>query len=308
MSATDLGGLRVGVVGASGYVGRRLVPELRDQGARVRAIVRRPNDDLARVRDVEVVLADALDRDALVRAFDGLDLVYWLVHSLGAGSDFADRDRAAAANAAAATATAGVGRLVYLGGLGDRHSELSEHLRSRVETERVISDGPVPVTTLRAAMIIGSSSASFRMTRDLVHRLPLMIAPRWVGNRTQPIAYVDVRGYLVGCASEPATAGRSFDIGGPDVLTYAELMQRVAGLMGLRRRLIVPVPVLTPELSSRWCSFITAVDRKVAKPLIEGLRNETICRDDAIRSIVPRPLLSVDDAVRRALTNVPLPY
>jgi uncharacterized protein YbjT (DUF2867 family) len=308
MSTPDLSGLRVGVVGASGYIGRRLVPSLRDAGATTRAVVRRPNADLERVRGVEVAQADALDRDALTAAFAGLDLVYWLVHSLGSGADYAARDREAAASGAAAAAAAGVRRIVYLGGLGNEGPELSEHLRSRHETAEVLAGAGVPVTTLRAAMIIGSSSASFRMLRDLARRLPVMVAPRWVENRTQPIAYVDVRAYLLGCAAEPRTEGRTLDIGGPDVLTYADALRRTARLMGLHRRVVVPVPVLTPELSSRWCGLVTSVDRRVARPLIEGLRTETTCRDTAILELLPLRRLTFDEAVRRALTDVPLAY
>jgi len=308
MSTVELHGVRAGVVGASGYIGRRLVPALRDAGASARAIVRRHDADLARVRDIEVRSADALDRDALRSAFEGLDVVYWLVHSLGAGTGYAERDRIAAANAAAAASAAGVGRIVYLGGLGEAGGGLSEHLRSRHETARVLAGGDVPVTTLRAAMIIGSSSASFQMLRDLARRLPVMVTPRWVANRTQPIAFVDVRAYLLGCAAEPRTAGRSFDIGGPDVLTYGDAIRRTARLMGLRRRLILSVPVLTPELSSRWCGLVTSVDRRVARPLVEGLRTETTCRDAAILDLVPLRRLSFDDAVRRALSDVPVSY
>jgi uncharacterized protein YbjT (DUF2867 family) len=303
-----LAGLSVGVVGASGYVGRRLVPELRDQGAQVRAIVRRPNADLERVEDIEVVQGDALDRDSLDRAFAGLDVVYWLVHSMGAGGDFAELDRVAARNAAAAAAGAGVQQIIYLSGLGDDDPELSHHLQSRHETGEILAAGSVPVTTLRAAMVIGQHSASFQMMRDLVHRLPAMVTPRWVTTRSQPIAFADLRDYLVGVCALPEAYGRTLDVGGPDILTFQEMMERTAVLAGRRKPFILPVPVLSPELSSLWCGFVTDVDTNIARPLVEGLRNETICLNDDILQLVPKERISFDDAVRRALQGVPLRY
>ena len=307
-TAGRLAGVRVGVVGASGYVGRRLVPALRDQGAQVRAIVRRPNDDLAKVAGIDVAQADALDRSSLDRAFDGLDVVYWLVHSMGSGGDFAELDRIAARNCADAAAAAGVRQIVYLGGLGDDDPDLSHHLRSRHETGDVLAQGSVPVTTLRAAMVIGQHSASFQMLRDLVHRLPAMVTPVWVTTRTQPIAFADLRDYLVGVCDLPEAFGRVLDVGGPEILTFQEMMERAAVLAGRRRPLILPVPVLSPELSSLWCGLVTDVDTKIARPLVEGLRNETVCLNDDIRRLVPKPLMSFDDAVRRALAGVPLQY
>ena len=303
-----LEGVRVGVVGASGYIGRRLVPELRDQGAQVRAIVRRPNEDLERVRDIEVALGDALDRASLDRAFAGLDVVYWLVHSMGSGGDFAELDRQAAANCAAAAAQAGVRQIIYMGGLGDDDPDLSHHLQSRHETGAILADGPVPVTTLRAAMVIGQHSASFQMMRDLVHRLPAMVTPRWVTTRSQPIAFADLRDYLVGVCDLPEAFGRTLDVGGPEILTFQEMMERTAVLAGRRKPVILPVPVLSPELSSLWCGFVTEVDTKIARPLVEGLRNETICLNDDILRLVPKERMSFDDAVRRALVGVPARY
>ena len=303
-----LGGRHVGVVGAAGYIGRLLLPALRDEGARVRAIARHHHDDITRIAGVDQRQADALDRPGLTRAFEGLDLVYWLVHSMGSGRDFAERDRRAAENAAAAATAAGVGRIVFLGGLGDDQPQLSPHLKSRRETAEILAAGTVPTTTLRAAMIIGSGSASFRMLRDLVTRLPAMVTPRWVVNRTQPLAMVDLRRYLVGCAVDASTAGQDYDIGGPEVLTYEQMMRRCARAMGRREPLIVPVPVLSPELSSRWAGFVTEVDRRVAKPLVESLRVETIAKETRIREIVPFELLGFDDAVRRALAKPALPF
>ena len=307
-TAGRLAGLKIGVVGASGYVGRRLVPELRDQGAEVRAIVRRPNPDLERVADIEVVQGDALDRESLDRAFEGLDIVYWLVHSMGAGGDFAELDRVAARNAAGAAAQAGVQQIIYMSGLGDDDPELSHHLQSRHETGHILAEGSVPVTTLRAAMVVGQHSASFQMMRDLVHRLPAMVTPRWVTTRSQPIAFADLRDYLVGVCALPEAYGRTLDVGGPDILTFQEMMERVAVLAGRRKPFILPVPVLSPELSSLWCGFVTDVDTNIARPLVEGLRNETICLNDDILRLVPKERMSFDDAVRRALQGVPLRY
>jgi uncharacterized protein YbjT (DUF2867 family) len=301
--------LSVGVVGASGYVGRRLIPELRDQGARVRAIVRRPNADLERVRDIEIAYADALDADALRLAFEGLDVVYWLVHSMGSGGDFAELDRRAARNAAEAAEAAGVRQIIYLGGLGDDEPALSHHLQSRHETGTILAEsGSVPVTTLRAAMVIGQHSASFQMLRDLVHRLPAMVTPRWVTTRSQPIAFADLRDYLIGVCDLPEAFGRTLDVGGPDILTFQEMMERTAGLAGRRKPVILPVPVLSPQLSSLWCGLVTDVDTNIARPLVEGLRNETVCRNDDILTLVPKERLSFDEAVRRALEGVPLRY
>ncbi len=307
-TAGRLKDLRVGVVGASGYVGRRLVPELRDQGAHVRAIARRPNDDLAKVEGIEIATADALDRGSLDKAFDGLDVVYWLVHSMGAGGDFAELDRIAARNAAGAAAQAGVRQIIYLSGLGDDDPELSHHLQSRHETGHILAEGTVPVTTLRAAMVIGQHSASFQMMRDLVHRLPAMVTPRWVTTRSQPIAFADLRDYLVGVCALPEAYGRTLDVGGAEIMTFQEMMERTATLAGRRKPYILPVPVLSPSLSSLWCGFVTDVDTNIARPLVEGLRNETVCLNDDILRIVPKERMSFDDAVRRALQGVPLRY
>lgn len=303
-----LAGKAIGVVGASGYVGRRLVPALRDEGATVRAIGRRRDEDLAKVAGIELAIADALDYDSLVAAFAGLDVVYWLVHSMGAGGDFAELDRQAARNAATAAAATGVQQIIYLGGLGDDAPDLSHHLRSRMETGEILAQGSVPVTTLRAAMVIGQHSASFRMLRDLVHRLPIMVTPKWVTTKSQPISTSDLRAYLVGVAALPAAYGRSFDVGGPDILSFQEMMERTAVLAGRRKPLILPTPVLSPSLSSLWCGFITDVDTNIARPLVDGLKNETVCRGSAILELVPFERMQFDDAVRRALVGVPLSY
>ena len=226
-------------------------------------------------------------------------MVLYLVHSLGS-SDFEDVDRAAAANVARAAADAGLRQIVFLGGLGDDGPELSAHLRSRHETARALASGPVPVTTVRAGMVVGAGSAAFETIRSLVERLPLMICPRWVGVPTQPIALRDIVRYLHGvCGLEPAF-GRALDAGGPEVMTYREMIERIARIRGKRCR-IIEVPVLTPRLSSWWLHLVTPVNAAVARPLIEGLRSPTVARDDALRDLVPIELTPFDEAVRLAL-------
>jgi uncharacterized protein YbjT (DUF2867 family) len=279
--------VRAAVLGATGFIGRALVPAL-EQQAEVVAISRHGP-----------VVADATDAAALARAFDGVDVVYYLVHSLGS-SDFSSNDTRAAETVAREASRAGVRQIVYLGGLGDDAPELSEHLRSRAETARALASGDVPLTTLRAAVVVGEGSAGFETIVALVDRLPVMIAPRWVSMPTQPIALADVVGYLVGVAGRAEAVGETFDVGGPEVLTYREMIERVARIRG-RRRLIVEVPVLSPRLSSYWLHLVTPVRASVSRPLVEGLRNSTVARDDRIRGILPRKLISFDLAAREAL-------
>ena len=240
-------------------------------------------------------------RDAMEGCFAG----YYLVHSMMvAGADYAERDRALALEFGRAAGAAGLERIVYLGGLGEEGAGLSEHLASRREVESSLAAGGVPVTTLRAAMIIGSGSASFEILRYLVERLPVMVTPRWVGTVSQPIAVRDVLDYLVRCLDTPATAGRVLDIGGPDVITYRELMQEMARALGLRRRLIVPVPVLTPRLSSLWIHLVTPISAAIARPLAEGLRNPVVCRDDDAVTLMPGERLGVAEAIAAAVSQV----
>jgi uncharacterized protein YbjT (DUF2867 family) len=302
--------VRVLVTGATGYVGGRLVPALLDAGHEVVCLSRDPS----RLRDVpwrdriEAAAGDVLDPDSLRPALDRVDVVYYLVHALGTGGEFEERDRRGARNVAGAARAAGVGRLVYLGGLAPADVALSPHLRSRVEVGELLLDSGVPTVVLRAAVILGSGSASFEMLRYLTERLPAMVTPRWVHNRVQPIAIRDVVRYLVEAATAfPADVNRAFDIGGPDVLTYAEMMQRYAAIAGLRRRAIVPVPLLTPSLSSHWVGLVTPVPAALARPLVESLRNEVVCTEHDIARWVPDPpegLLGVDDAIRLALAHV----
>lgn len=300
---------RVLVTGATGYVGGRLVPELLRAGYRVRAVAR--GIDRLRLRPwashplVELTEADVLDADSLRRAADGAHAAYYLVHSMSqAPSHFADADRTAACNMVDAAARARLQRLIYLGGLGDTASHLSAHLRSRAEVADVLRSGPVPVTVLRAAMIIGSGSASFEILRHLVERLPVMITPRWVATVSQPIAISNVLAYLVACLERPETADQTYDIGGPDRVTYRELMEIYAGEAGVPRPRILPVPVLTPGLSSYWIHLVTPVPAALARPLAEGLRNPMLVEDTRIRDVVPQHLLTPREAIRRALAEL----
>lgn len=287
---------RFAVLGASGFVGRALVPALAQHGE-VRAVSRRGADpQLAGVRPIA---ADITDPEAVARALDGVDVVFHLVHSLGA-RDFVDRDRRAAEHVAAQAQRAGVAQIVYLGGLGEDDAALSAHLRSRLDTGRALASGGVPVTTLRAAVIVGRGSAAFETIVALVDRLPVMVAPRWVATPTQPIALRDVVRYLVGVMGRADALGQSFDVGGPEVLSYGEMMRRIAQLRGRRPR-IVAVPVLSPRLSSWWLHLVTPVQASVARPLVEGLRNPTIAREDGIRRLVPGELTRFCDAARSAL-------
>ncbi|MFF4316855.1 SDR family oxidoreductase [Streptomyces sp. NPDC001507] len=300
------------VTGASGYIGGRLVPELLDAGYRVRCLARTPR----KLRDqpwagrVEVVQGDVTDADSVAAALAGVDVAYYLVHALGAGRDFERTDREAARVFGEQARRAGVGRLIYLGGLtpaGVPEQELSPHLRSRAEVGRILLDSGVPTAVLRAAVIIGSGSASFEMLRYLTERLPVMVTPRWVHTRIQPIAVRDVLRVLVGCAGLPPDVSRTFDIGGPEVLTYLEMMHRYAAVAGLPRRLIVPVPVLTPGLSSQWVGLVTPVPAAIARPLTESLRYEVVCREEDIGRYVPNPPghpVGFDRAVALALQRV----
>jgi len=286
------------------------VPELLAAGHRVRVMARRPESlrDHPWAGQVEVVAADAADEESLRRAMAGVDVAYYLIHALGtAGFERTDRENAERFGRAAAAT--GVGRLVYLGGLAPDvpAKELSPHLRSRVEVGDVLLDSGVPTAVLRAAVIIGSGSASFEMLRYLTERLPAMITPRWVDTRIQPIAIRDVLRYLVGAAGLPAEVSRSFDIGGPDVLTYRQMMHAYAVVAGLRRRIIVKVPVLTPTLSGHWVGLVTPVPNSIARPLVESLKVEVVAAEHDIADYLPDPpegLLGFEASVELALQRI----
>jgi uncharacterized protein YbjT (DUF2867 family)/uncharacterized protein YndB with AHSA1/START domain len=297
------------VTGATGYIGGRLVPRLLEAGYRVRCLAREPRklDGRPWAGDprVEVVAGDTSDIASLRRALEGCGAAYYLVHSMvAAGNEYAERDRTMARAFARAAEDTGLERIVYLGGLGELGAGLSEHLASRREVEELLASGQTPVTVLRAAMIIGSGSASFEILRYLVERLPVMITPRWVTTESQPIAVRNVVQYLVHCLGVPETSGRTLDIGGPDVLSYRDLMRIMADERGLRRRYVVPVPVLTPRLSSLWIHLVTPISHRIARPLAEGLRNRVVCRNDDARRLMPQDLLTVREAIRSALDRV----
>jgi uncharacterized protein YbjT (DUF2867 family) len=288
--------MKIAVLGATGTVGQALVPLLAQQHD-VLAVSRRPREETSGVR---WAVADASDAESLKAVFDQVDIAYYLVHSLGS-RDFEQRDRVAAANVARAAERAGLRQLVYLGGLGDQSPDLSRHLRSRAETADVLASGSVPLTTLRAAMVVGPGSAAFETIVALVDRLPGMICPRWVSTRTQPIALSDIAAYLAGAAGRDDMLGQSFDAGGPDVMTYREMIERVARIRG-KHPLIVEVPVLTPRLSSYWLHLVTPVQADVARPLIEGLRNTTVVQDHRLRELMPLQQTGFDNAARSALS------
>jgi uncharacterized protein YbjT (DUF2867 family) len=288
--------MRVLVTGASGFVGSRLCPELEKAGHDVLAMTRNPD----RYRGAgQPVRGDVQDADSVAAALHRCDGAYYLVHSL-TEKDFESRDAAAGRIFATAAAAAGLQRIVYLGGLGDEADELSAHLRSRREMERLLGATGVPVTSLRAGIIVGHGGISWEMTRQLVEHLPAMITPRWVHTRTQPIAIADVIRYLVGVLEVPEAAGRALDVGGPDILEYVEMMRRVAAIEG-RHLLIVPVPLLSPRLSSHWLSLVTSVDLQTGRSLIDSMSNEVIVRDDTIRRLVPFEPMDYDSAVLAAL-------
>jgi uncharacterized protein YbjT (DUF2867 family) len=301
----------IAVLGATGYIGARLVPRLAKAGWRVRAIGRNPaklaGRSWAAHPNVATVAGDVFDLPALEAALQGCQAAFYLVHSMNPQTaDFAAADRQAAQNMVAAAASAGIERIIYLGGLGEDAPQLSHHLRSRHEVGAILNAGPVPVTLLRAAMIIGSGSASFEILRYLVERLPVMVTPRWVDTPCQPIAVSNVLHYLVACLDCPGTVGETFDIGTEEVVSYRQLMRLYAEEARLARRWIIPVPVLTPRLSSYWIHLVTPVPASLARPLAEGLRNPVLCRDAVIRELLPQPLLSCRAAIRLALENLRL--
>lgn len=302
-------GARVFVTGATGYIGGRLVPRLLERGYRVRCLTRSARKLVSRPwadhPALEVVEGDVGDTELLERELTGCRAAYYLVHSMmAAGDEYAERDRLLAEGFGRAAAAAGLPRIVYLGGLGETGDDLSEHLRSRREVERALSEGAggrVPVTVLRAAMIIGSGSASFEILRYLVERLPVMVTPRWVRTPCQPIAVSNVLHALIACLETPETVGETLDVGGPEIVSYRELMDVMAAALDLRRRIVLPVPLLTPRLSSLWIHLVTPLSHRIARPLADGLRNPVVCRDDRAARLMPQRLLTVEEAIGAAV-------
>ena len=300
---------RVLVTGATGYIGGRLVRELLDHGYRVRVLVR----NASRLRyhpwfnDVDVVDGDAQNPIDLERALDSVDVAFYLLHALNQRKGFEEHERMLAERFGVAAAAKGVRRIVYLGGMVDSSTELSPHLRSRQESGDALRESGVPVVELRAGIVIGSGSASFEMLRYLTERLPIMTTPKWVNSRTQPIAVRDVLRYLVGSVSLDASVSGCFDIGGPDVITYRDMMQTYAQVAGLSRRIIIPIPVLTPRLSSGWVGLVTPVPYRLARRLVASLKNEVVARDGHIRDLIPDPvggLTPLSKAIELALAKV----
>lgn len=303
-AAADVGTILV--TGATGYIGGRLVPRLLAAGYRVRCMVRDPSRLEGRRwrREVEVVAGDVLRPETLAAALDGVDVAYYLVHSMAGGQAFHERDIEGARNFARALHAAGGRRIIYLGALGDETANLSPHLRSRQETGDALREGGVSVTEFRAAVIVGSGSLSFEMVRYLTERVPILICPRWVFTRIQPLSTRNVLEYLVAALSTPASAGEIIEIGGADILTYADMMTGYARVRGLLRR-VVPVPFLTPRYSAGWVHLVTPVPSNIARALIEGLRNEVVMHSDAAQRLFPGiTLLNYEESVRLALTRL----
>ena len=288
--------MRIAVIGASGTIGRPLVEALSQTHEVVRVARRPPRDNRE-----NWIAADATDAVAISSALEGVDVVYHLVHSLGS-ADFEERDRAAATAVAESAATAGATQVVYLGGLGEGASELSPHLRSRAETADILAGGAVPLTTLRAAMIVGPGSVAFETILALVERLPVMVCPRWVSVETQPVALADVLTALAGVCGETAAFGQTFDLGGPEVMTYRTMLERTARLRG-RHPILIEVPFLTPRLSSLWLHLVTPANVAVARPLVEGLRIPTVAHDDRIWELVKTRRTTFEESVRAALRD-----
>ncbi len=299
------------VLGATGFVGRALVAELVKRHVKIRVLARNPAKVSALfpiIGDIEVVEGDVLANKGLDEALQVIHTAFYLIHSLGgkslfANTEFARQDRSAATHFVSAADYAGLKRVIYLGGLGEEGAELSDHLSSRAEVGNILTSGQADATILRAAVIVGAGGASFEMLRHLVERLPVMICPKWINTRIQPIALRDVLAYLEGCLLNPETAGKRFDIGGPDILTYREMMDQYAEARGIAKRVIFTVPLLTTMLSSYWVDLVTPIPSGVAHPLIEGLKNEVICRDNSIDLFVKITKTRFKEAVKIAISE-----
>lgn len=296
------------VLGATGFVGHRAVRALVTRGHPVRALVRPHGPARALAPGVESVTGDLLDTAGLERAFESVGTVYYLVHSMASrdrSNDFADIDRQIARNTVRAADRAGVARIIYVGGLRQGSGESSAHLESRREVEEILASGSASLTTLRAAIILGPGGASFEMMVQLVERLPLMVCPQWIRTRCQPIAIDDLVEYLVGCLLEPRTSGHGFDVGGPDILPYYEMLNRIGDRLG-SRSWIVSTALLTPRLSSHWVGFITTVPASMARLLVDGMSTEATCRENQIRELISPRLRTFDEALDIALAERPL--
>jgi uncharacterized protein YbjT (DUF2867 family) len=299
------------LTGATGFVGGRLLHALTGHGMEVRCLVRSPErlrERLLPEEEVEIVTGDLLKAETLDTVLDGIEVAYYMVHSMGGrtigeNKVFAKRDRNAARNFVEAADRAGLARIIYLGGLGETGDQLSKHLASRQEVAEILSSGRAQTTELRAPNIMGAGGAPFEMLRSLVERLPIMVCPRWIETRAQPIDIRDMVRYLVGCLREPATTGQSLDVGGPEILSYRDMMEIYARVRGLKR-LIITVPVLTPRLSTYWVNMVTPVPSGIVNPLVEGLRNEVICRDNRIHELIPIELTTFEQSICNALQEV----
>jgi uncharacterized protein YbjT (DUF2867 family) len=305
MNSTDLQD-PILVTGATGYIGARLIPRLLQAGYRVRALARTPGKIGSRPwsshPNLEIRKVDVLDAEALTAACQGCKVAYYLIHSMNhLIRDFPRADREAAGNMVAAAEACGLERIIYLGGLGEEGEDLSEHLSSRTEVADILRSSKIPVTVLRAAMIIGSGSASFEILRYLVERLPIIVTPRWIDIPCQPIGVRNTLRYLIGCLERPETVGQTFDIGQDQVVTYRRLMEMFAEEAGLPKRLIIALPILTPRMSALWINLLTPVPAVLARPLAEGLRNKVVCRDSRIRTLIPQELIDCRVAIHLAL-------
>jgi uncharacterized protein YbjT (DUF2867 family) len=302
---------RVLILGGTGFIGSRLISELSVKNVRLRLLVRNPSKVSASImenKDIEVVKGDIVRGEGLKEATSGIHTAYYLVHSMGGKSmfktnEFARMDKDAAKNFITSADEAGIKRVIYLGGLGETGKGLSEHLKSREEVAQILSSSKPLATILRAAIIIGAGGTSFVMLKCLVERLPVMICPKWIDTKIQPIAVKDVLAYLIGCLLNPDTAGKKFDIGGPEVLTYREMMQQYTEAIGIPRRIIFRAPVLSPHLASYWVDLVTPVPSGIAHPLIEGLKNEVICLDNSITRYVPIERTPFKEAVKIAVSE-----
>jgi len=301
---------RILILGASGFIGKRLTRALLERNVKLRVMARTPEKMASTIPEAgkaEVVRGDIFDIGSLGESLRDVHTAFYLIHSMGGKSllrntEYVEKDLLAARNFVGAAESAGIRRVIYLGGLGEKGDELSEHLRSRAEVADILSSSKgISSTVLRAAVIIGAGGASYEMLRYLVERLPVMVCPRWIDTRIQPIAVGDVIAYLLGCLENTETSGRTLDICGPDILTYREMMDQYAEERKIAKRIIFTVPVLTPFLSAYWVDLVTPVPSGIAHPLIEGLKNEVVCRDNSIRDLIPIRLTPYREAVRIAI-------